>query len=171
MIHPVYRTSRGLTDEMKELLGRQGNVILATINDDGTPHLTELLFLLDRQDRVQMPTPHNTRKYKNLQRRPVATAFFYDQQGWISATGSVELWTGEQSERANQANRDRLLTAAGHDTIGRFLADQEDTTIVLTPHRWLSFADDYDSLLPEIERLGGDVDSHPPESWFRDLKG
>ncbi|HSM45203.1 MAG TPA: pyridoxamine 5'-phosphate oxidase family protein, partial [Acidimicrobiia bacterium] len=65
-IHPTYRTSHGLTEEMRRHLSREGNVILATLNDDGTPHLTELLFLLDDQDRIQMPTPHNTRKYKNL---------------------------------------------------------------------------------------------------------
>lgn len=154
---------------MRQELVAQGNVILATINDDGTPHLTEVLFLLDDQDRVQMPTPHNTRKYKNLQKRPFATVFFYDQPGWISATGSVELWTGARAEEANRANRDRLLTEAGHETIGRLLADQEDTTIVLTPTKWLSWT--AETLAGGIRDLGGDVEAHPPDTWFKDLKG
>lgn len=153
---------------MREHLARQGNVVLATINDDGTPHVTELLFRLDEQDRVQMPTPHYTRKYKNLQERPTATAFFYDQPGWISATGTVELWTGDEAAVANQANRDRLLTEAGHETIGRLLADQEDTTIVLTPKKWLSWTGE--SMVSDIENLGGDVEANPPGSWFKDLK-
>ncbi|HWB88669.1 MAG TPA: pyridoxamine 5'-phosphate oxidase family protein [Acidimicrobiia bacterium] len=167
-IHPVYRTSHGLTDEMREHLRRQGNVILATIGDDGAPHLTELLFLLDYEDRVQMPTPHNTRKFKNVQERPVATVFFYDQPGWTSATGTVELWEGERAAEANQRNRDRLLTEAGHATVGRVLADQEDATIVLTPTRWLSWSND--ALIPTIVELGGDVEANPPDGWFRDLK-
>ena len=167
-IHPTYRTPHGLTEEMRGHLNRQGNVVLATVNDDGSPHLTELLFRLDDHDRVQMPTPHYTRKYRNLEKRPVATIFFYDQPGWISATGTVELWTGEKAAAANQENRDRLLTAAGHETIGRLLADQEDTTIVLTPERWLSWAGE--SMLEDIEALGGDIAANPPETWFKDLK-
>jgi hypothetical protein len=166
-IHPTYRTPHGLSDEMRGHLGRQGNVVLATINDDGSPHMTELLFLLDEQDRIQMPTPHNTRKFKNLQQRPMATVFFYDQPGWISATGEVELWTGDEAAAANRRNRDRLLTEAGHATIGLLLADQEDTTIVLTPNRWLSW--NADTLSTAITELGGDVETHPTDTWFRDL--
>jgi hypothetical protein len=128
---------------------------------------TELLFLLDDRDRVQMPTPHTTRKYRNLERRPVATVFFYDQPGWISATGSVELWTGERAAEANQRNRERLLTPGGHQTIGRLLEASENTTIVLTPERWLSWSGR--AMMPEIERLGGDLQANPPDTWFRDL--
>lgn len=166
-IHPVYRTPRGLTSEMREEIARQQNVVLATVNDDGSPHLTELLFLLDEEDRVQMPTPHTTRKYRNLQKRPVATVFFYDQPGWISATGSVELWAGARAAAANQLNRDRLLTEAGHETIGRVLAVHEDTTIVLTPDRWLSWRGE--GLIPAVAEYGGDLEAHPPETWFKDL--
>lgn len=166
-IDPAYRTERGLTDEMRGHLARQGNVILATIGDDGTPHLTELLFLLDEEDRVQMPTPHNTRKFKNLEKRPKATVFFYDQPGWISATGSVELWTGERAAEANKRNRDHLLTPEGHATIGLLLEANEDTTIVLTPDRWLSWS--AAATLAEVEQLGGDVEAHPPDTWFKDL--
>lgn len=166
-IDPAYRTPKGLTDEMRDHLARQGNVVLATINDDGSPHLTELLFLLDPDDRVQMPTPHTTRKYKNLEKRPIASVFFYDQPGWISATGPVELWTGDRAAEANQANRDRLLTPAGHETVGRLLEANEDTTIVLTPERWLSW--NGAAMMPAITELGGDLEAHPPETWFRDL--
>lgn len=166
-IHPVYRTPAGLTEEVRSHLAKQGNVILATINDDGSPHLTEVFFLLDEEDRVQMPTPHTTRKYKNLVKRPTATVFFYDQPGWTSATGSVELWSGEQAAEANRLNRERLLTPAGHETIGRLLEDNEDTTIVLTPTSWLSWTGA--GMDEEIERLGGDVSAHPPDTWFKDL--
>jgi hypothetical protein len=166
-IHPTYRTPHGLTEEMRGHLARQGNVVLATINEDGSPHLTELLFLLDEQDRIQMPTPHNTRKYKNLQERPVASVFFYDQPGWISATGSVELWVGAEAAAANQRNRDRLLTEAGHATIGLLLASEEDTTIVLTPSSWLSW--NSSTVAAAVSELGGDIEAHPPETWFRDL--
>lgn len=166
-IHPAYRTPSGLTDEMRAVLSTQGNVILATVNDDGSPHLTEVLFLLDPEDRIQMPTPHNTRKFKNLEKRPIATVFFYDQPGWSSATGSVELWTGGRAAEANKRNRDRLLTDAGHATIGRVLTAQEDTTIVLTPDKWLSWS--VAKTMDAVAETGADMDANPPDTWFRDL--
>lgn len=92
---------------------------------------------------------------------------FYDQPGWRSATGDVEIWTGEKAATANQLNRDRLLTEARHATIGLPLAQQEDTTIVVTPTKWLSRRSDL--VTPAIEELGGDTDSHPPDTWFKDL--
>ena len=166
-IHPAYRTPKGLTDEIRGYLAAQGNVVLATVDDDGSPHLTEVLFLIDEEDRVQMPTPHNTRKYKNLQKRPVATVFFYDQPGWASATGAVELWTGDRAAEANRRNRDRLLTESGHETIGRVLAANEDTTIVLTPDRWLSW--NVSRTMEAIEEAGVDLETHPPGGWWKDL--
>lgn len=167
-IHPVYRTPAGLTAEVRANLATQGNAILATISDDGAPHLTELLFLLDEKDRIQLPTPHNTRKLKNLRARPRATVFFYDQPGWTSATGPVEIWTGQRAREANRRNRERLLTEAGHETIGRLLAKHEDTTIVVMPEKWLSWRSDL--INPAIRELGGDLDRHPPDTWFKDLK-
>ena len=167
-IHPAYRTPSGLTPQIRAALSEQGNAILATIADDGSPHLTELLFFLDEEDRIQLPTPHNTRKLKNARARPVATVFFYDQPGWTSATGTVEIWSGDRARDANKRNRERLLTDAGHATIGRLLAEHEDSTIVVTPQKWLSWTGD--QLTAEIERLGGDVTQHPPETWFKDLR-
>ena len=166
-IDPVYRTPHGLTDDLRAQLATQGNAILATIDEDGSPHLTEVLFLLDDEDRVLLPTPHSTRKVRNVLARPVATVFFYEQPGWISCTGSAHVLDGQDAATANQRNRDRVLTAAGHETMGRLLAEHEDNTIVVSPSRWLSW--NSDAVIPEIIRLGGDVESHPPETWFKDL--
>jgi Pyridoxamine 5'-phosphate oxidase len=148
-------------------LATQGNAILATIDEDGSPHLTEVLFLLDEDDRVLLPTPHSTRKLRNVLARPIATVFFYEQPGWISCTGAAHVLDGEEAAEANQRNRDRVLTAAGHETMGRLLAEHEDNTIVVSPSRWLSW--NSDAVVPEIVRLGGDVEAHPPETWFKDL--
>jgi len=167
-IHDVYRTPSGLTDELRTLLREDGNCVLGTLNDDGSPHLTELLYMLDDQDRPLLPTPHTTRKYKNLLARPVATFFvsFEKASGWVSCTGPVDLATGDEAQRLNQEIRDHLLTDAGHATIGRILAAQEDTTIIINPQRWLSWSGG--GLIDSITDLGGDVVAHPPGTWFRD---
>ena len=157
-----------MTEEIRAALTTQGNAILATINsDDGSPHVTELLFELDENDRVLLPTPHNTKKVRNLRKNPIATVFFYDQPGWTSCTGRAEIIEGEDAAKLNQRNRDRLLTDAGQQTIGRLLAANEDVTIVVTPTKWLSWSSS--KLIPGIVALGGDVHAHPPETWFKGL--
>lgn len=166
-IDPAYRTPSGLTDAMRSALAKQSSAILATLNDDGSPHLTELLFDFDSEDRVLLPTPHNTRKVKNVRARPVASVFFFEQPGWTSCTGSVEIITGEEASRLNQRNRDRLLTPAGHRTVGLVLAAHEDVTLRITPTKWLSWS--ASALIPRIEELGGDVEADPPSTWFEDL--
>lgn len=168
-IHEVYRTPSGLTAELREQLRVDGNCVLGTINDDGSPHLTELLYMLDHQDRPLLPTPHTTRKFRNLQARPLATFFvsFKQASGWVSCTGPVDLATGEEAHRLNQSIRDHLLTDAGHATIGRLLGAHEDTTIIINPDRWMSW--NGSGLVDRIVELGGDVDAHPPKTWFRDF--
>ncbi len=47
-IPATYRTPHGLTDDLRREIMAKSNAVLATINDDGSPHLTELLFYLDR---------------------------------------------------------------------------------------------------------------------------
>jgi Pyridoxamine 5'-phosphate oxidase len=167
-IDPVYRTAQGLTGEIRARLATEGNAILATIGDDGAPHLTELLFLLDDRDRVLLPTPHNTRKVKNLRARPLATVFFYEHSGWVSCTGPVEILEGEEAAAANQVNRDRLLTESGHQTIGLVLAAHEDTTIVVTPTQWLSWSSS--AITAAIVAEGADLEANPPGAWFKDLE-
>lgn len=170
-IHEVYKTPVGLTDDLREQLRVEGNCILGTINEDGSPHLTELLFMLDEQDRPLLPTPHTTRKYKNLRARPVATFFvsFSKASGWVSCTGPVELATGEEAERLNQSIRDHLLTDAGHATIGKLLGAHEDTTIIINPERWMSW--NGSGLVERIVELGGDVEAQPPSTWFKNQTG
>ncbi|MBT8164092.1 MAG: pyridoxamine 5'-phosphate oxidase family protein [Acidimicrobiia bacterium] len=170
-IHEVYQTPAGMTDELRSHLRVEGNCILGTVNDDGSPHLTELLFMLDEQDRPLLPTPHTTRKYRNLLARPLATFFvsFRETSGWVSCTGPVELATGAEAERLNQSIRDHLLTDAGHATIGKLLGAHEDTTIIINPERWMSW--NGSGLMERIVELGGDVEAHPASTWFKNLAG
>ena len=167
-IPPVYRTPRGLSDDLRRRLSAEGNCVLGTVDPDGSPHLTEVLFSLGEDDHVSVPTPHSTRKVANVVARPVAT-FFVSLQGggWVSCTGPASVVTGEAAARTNEGIRHRLLTEAGLATIGLVLAAYEDTTIEIVPTRWLSWSSD--EIRPRIEALGGDVEAHPPDTWFKDL--
>jgi PPOX class probable F420-dependent enzyme len=150
-------------------MSKEGNAILATIGDDGSPHLTEMLFMLDEQDRVLLPTPHNTRKLKNVRARPVATAFFHEQPGWVSCTGTVHVLEGDHAESTNQRIREHLLTESGLQTIGRVLAAHEDTTIVLSPTKWLSWSGE--ATMASVIEMGADLEANPSDTWFRDMSG
>ena len=166
-IPATYRTPRGLTDALRREILARSNAVLATINDDGSPHVTELLFYLDDNDRVLLPTPHTTRKVKNIQGRPAVTVFVSVESGWVSATGPARIIEGDEAARLNQLNRERLLTESGMKTMGLLLAAYEDTTIEISPTRWISWNDGH--VLDTITELGGDIEAHPPSTWWKDL--
>jgi hypothetical protein len=166
-IPATYRTPHGLTDDLRHEVLARSNAVLATINDDGSPHLTELLFYLDDQDRILLPTPGSTKKVRNVRSRPTVTVYVSIESGWVSATGTARLIHGDEAARLNQLNRARLLTEAGERTMGLLLAAYEDTTIEITPSRWVSWNDG--RVLSTITELGGDVEADPPSTWWKDL--
>lgn len=162
-----YRTPHGLDAGLRTQLLARSNAVLATINPDGSPHLTELLFYLDDQDRILLPTPHATKKVKNVLAEPTVTIFFSVESGWCSCTGTARVIDGEEAARFNQLNRDRVLTQAGMATMGLLLAAYEDTTIEITPNSWVAWNDEL--VLDTIVSLGGDIETHPPDTWWKDL--
>ena len=82
---------------------------------------------------LQLPTPHATRKVRNIRARPTVTIFISIESGWVSATGPARIIEGDEAARLNQLNRERLLTDAGMKTMGLLLAAYEDNTIEVTP--------------------------------------
>jgi hypothetical protein len=168
-IPPTYRTPHGLPPALRKEVLARSNAVLATVNDDGSPHLTELLFYLDEEDRILLPTPQTTKKVRNVTARPTVTVFISVASGWASCTGTARLIRGNEAARLNQLNRERVLTPAGIATMGLLLAAYEDSTIEVTPDRWISWNDNL--VLDTIVGLGGDIEAHPPETWWKDLSG
>ena len=161
------RTPHGLDVGLRRQLLSRSKAVLATINPDGSPHLTELLFNLDDQDRILLPTSHTTKKLKNVLARPAVTVFISVESGWASCSGTARVIEGEEASRLNQLNRERLLTEAGMATMGLLLAAFEDTTIEITPERWIAWNDD--AVIDTVDSLGGDIEAHPPSTWWKDL--
>ena len=166
-IPSTYRTPHGLSAELRRLVLEESSVTLGTINPDGSPHMTLLLFLLDDSDRLYLPTPRSTRKVKNLLARPTATALVRLEDGWVSCTGEARVIEGPDAAMINQQVRERLFTNTGLATMGRFLEAHEDATIEITPTKWLSW--NSDGILPWIESQGIDLEANPPGTWSKDL--
>jgi len=99
--------------------------------------------------------------------RPTVTVFFSVESGWASCTGTARIITGDEATRLHQLNRERLLTEAGMATMGLLLAAFEDTTIEITPGRWIAWNDD--AVLDTVDSLGGDIEAHPPSTWWKGL--
>ncbi|MCB1247209.1 MAG: pyridoxamine 5'-phosphate oxidase family protein [Acidimicrobiia bacterium] len=165
-IPPTYRTPHGLSDQLRTLIVGERSLVLGTINPDGSPHLTMVLFSLVDGDKVHIPTPHSTRKIKNIQDRPTVTALWTAGDGWVSCTGTATVVEGPNAQHHNAAVRDRLLTESGHATLGRFLAAHEDTTIEITPTTWLSWQ--FEPIVSWFDENGIDLDEHPGPS-MKDL--
>ena len=165
-IPETYRTPHGLSSELRRLVLEKSSVTLGTINPDGSPHMTLLLFSLDDSDRMFLPTPRSTRKVTNVLARPTVTALISLDDGWVSCTGDARLLEGSEAAEINQQVRERLFTGAGLATMGRFLAAHENTTIEITPSKWLSWTSD--GIIPWIESQGIDLDAHTG-TWMKDL--
>lgn len=116
---------------------------------------------------MYLPTPMSTRKVKNVLARPTVTALVSIGGGWVSCTGEATVIEEPSADQLNQQVRERLFTAAGLVTMGRFLEAHEDVTIEITPNKWLSWTND--GILPWMESEGIDLEANPPGTWSRDL--
>ena len=166
-IDPAYKTPSGLTEQIRSQLAAESNCVLGTVNPDGAPHITEVLFSLDASDRIVIPTPDNTRKIKNVLARPHATFFLSSDVGWVSCTGPAQVIVGAEAAHINLSIRDRILTGSGAATIGLVLGAHENATIQITPTKWLSWTSD--SFMSAVADIGADLEAHPRSTWFRDL--
>jgi Pyridoxamine 5'-phosphate oxidase len=160
-----YKTPHGLTQRLRNEVSDQARLVLGTVNPDGSPHLTLVLFSIDEDDCLYLPTPRSTRKIKNVRVRPSVTALITVESGWVSCRGEAAVVEGEEAHRINQGVRERLLTEKGMATMGRFLAAHEDTTIKVVPSRWLSW--NHDVIDPWMEANG--LDTSNSNEWWKDL--
>lgn len=164
-IPETYQTPHGLSGALRIELSEQARLVLGTVNPDGSPHLTLVLFSIDDDDCLFLPTPQTTKKIKNVRERPSVTALVPIRSGWVSCYGSAAVFEGQEAEHLNQGVRERLLTESGMATMGRFLAAHEDTTIKITPSRWLSWS--HDVIGPWMD--ANSIDTSDSDGWWKDL--
>lgn len=138
-IPPGYRTPPGLTDELRSAAQDEVYAVLGTVGPDGAPHLTRVLFGLDEHDRVLVPTPASTRKIKNIEVRPLVSLIINIGNGWLSCTGPATVVTGGEAMDNNDRVWEHIFGSEPHETV-RFLRAHEDSSIVITPTKWLSWS-------------------------------
>lgn len=165
-IPAAYRTPKGLTPERREQFLAKPVANLGTIEPDGAPHLTTLLFGLSDDDRVLLPSVSTTRKARNIERRPTVSVLSSDEMGWVSCTGQACLIDGDEARQLNEAVYERVFTKTGMAIMGDFLREHEDITIEVAPSKWLSWSGE--ASMEWILARGVDLAQHQGP-WFKTL--
>lgn len=88
-----------LTEAEKAYLRERRFAVLATINADGSPHLSAMWYLLDENDSIMMNTKVGRVKERNMRRDPRISLCFEDGD-YLTMSGTAEfLEDPEQGQR------------------------------------------------------------------------
>ncbi len=79
-----------LSDRVRAFLRDNHLSVLSTINKDGTPHLTTVVYALDDDGAIALNVDRNGQKAKNLRRDPRAAMCVRDGNRYISMYGTIE---------------------------------------------------------------------------------
>lgn len=155
-----------LNDSMREFLKGRHYATLATLNGDGSIHLTPVWYLFE-DGRFFVSTSSSSRKVRNILARPEASLVVDSRklgsEHWISSSGTAEILKGKQSEEVYKKILQRYITRAGLEdpSVGPVFAAAGEVIISLTPHSWRSW--ELKSL--DDEYFGG-ILRQTPEKWF-----
>ncbi len=79
-----------LSDKAHSFLQDNHLTVLSTINKDGTPQMTTVVYALDDDGTIAMNVDRNGQKARNLQRDPRAAVCVRDENRYISLYGAIE---------------------------------------------------------------------------------
>lgn len=135
---------------------------LATLNSDGSPHLTAVWYLY-QDGFFFVATPSRSRKARNLIERQTATLMVEARkpgsERGVTATGPVEVISGERVRELNLRIHRRYMSdaAIADPQVGGVFAQFDDITLKLSPCFWTWWD------MPELDAMyfGGRFGSTP----------
>lgn len=156
-----------INDSMNDFLNGCHYATLGTLNENGSIHLTTVWYLFDNE-KFYFVTGSSARKARNVASRPEASVVVDSRRNQgnecsVSASGSVELITGEESKEINMKIIERYLTkdAMEDPNIAPGFEAAGEAVICLTPQKWSRYEfKDVDNAY-----FGG-VLGQSPEKWF-----
>ncbi len=105
-----------LSDSMREFLDGRHYATLATLNEDGSIHLTPVWYLFENEC-FFVSTASSSLKVRNILARSQASLIVdirkIAAEGWVSASGIAEIIRGERSKEINMKIGQRYLTKVG----------------------------------------------------------
>ena len=161
-IHPAARARRGLTEAARAILERRLYAVLATQNDDGSPHLAPVMFLF-ANERIAIETGAATRKARNVAARRHASVLVQTPEAaWVRGTGPATILTGPDAVGHRDSIRAKYLTARGQQACGDLLDEMDDVIILVEHPHWLSW--DLTAFMEDLATRG--VDPTEADNWF-----
>lgn len=121
---------RMTADEVERFLAEETKVQVATVNPDGSPHLTTLFYVL-HEGRIAFWTYSSSQKIRNLERDSritclVETGTDYVELRGVSVTGKAELVTDEVRIREiGSAVAARMVHGADLGDLGRDMVERQ----------------------------------------------
>lgn len=159
-----------ISDSMLKFLNGRHYATLATLNEDGTIHLTPVWYIFD-DGLFYVETSPSSRKARNVLARRQASIVVDSRrkQGderWVSASGKAELISGKRFEEIAAKILKRYITKAGLEDprVGPGFSAGGGVVICITPEAWGSW--DFKSL--DDQYFGG-VLRETPEKWFHQV--
>jgi F420H(2)-dependent biliverdin reductase len=134
-----------LTDWARTLLGGRHYATLATLDADGSSHLTPVWYLF-RDNQLFVAAASMSRKVKNVEATPTASLLVDlrtpGAERWVSGAGPVTLLRGAPSRAIVAAIQERYLTAdaLADPIVGPGFAGADDVVICIRPATWRSWA-------------------------------
>lgn len=125
----------------QELLDGRYIATLATLNDNGTVHLTAVWYLWNR-DAFFIATASTSQKARNAKARPQASLMVDVRRAGgergVTVSGPAELITGEQARSIVARIHSRYMSEAAitDPQVGPILASLDDVVIRLKPKKW-----------------------------------
>ena len=133
-------------DRVFALLGRIPELYIAalgTLNEDGSIHLTYLLFLHE-DGRFVLETASSTRKARNVAARPTASLLIQGTAStgrslMVECEGTARIIPVPEAHAINHRLRAKYLVEDAIDAVDRAWGQFDDVTIEVTPQRWRSW--------------------------------
>lgn len=80
-----------LSEKARAYLQEQRFAVLATINQDGTPQLTTMWYILENDSTISMNTKVGRAKERNMRRDPRISICIEDGYQFVTISGTVEM--------------------------------------------------------------------------------
>jgi len=151
-----------LDPTFQELLRGRYIATFGTENSDGSIHLTAVWYLFE-DGCLFVATSSKTRKARNLAARPKASLMVDARkpgaERGVTASGHVELISGDRAQEINRRVHSRYLSAAALSDphVGPVFASFDDVTLRITPLSWITWG----MAVLDAQALGGRLGKTP----------
>ena len=133
-------------EEIDEMLAQRASAALGTLNEDGSIHLTYVIFLHEA-GRLYLETSSVTRKARNASARGRATMMIQGSAStgrglMVSAEGIARVIYGSEAHAINHRLRAKYIRPEALDAVDRAWGRLDDVAIEIAPRRWRSWTAD-----------------------------